>query len=341
VKDENRSSLGLGFNKADVGLLLTVLIWGVNFSVVKAALAYIPPLAFNAFRLAGATLILLLLVPLGPKTTLTRREFWQVCLLGVVGHTGYQLAFILGIHVTSAGNSALMLAMTPVMVAVIGTLIGWEKVGAGAWLGIFLSVFGVYLVMASQSSGDGLMGDLLVLLATLCWSAYTVAGRGLVGKHGPIKVTAYSMVFGTILFLPFAVPSLAGLTPHQVPWTAWAGTAFSFVFAISVAYFFWYYGVSRVGPTRTAIYSNLTPVIALGTSFLALGEDIVVEQIAGAAVILLGIHLVRSRQPAAVRSEPVERRTGRERRESAHQVRATASESESRSESAGRRRFAE
>jgi drug/metabolite transporter (DMT)-like permease len=211
----------------------------------------------------------------------------------LVGHTCYQIAFILGIHVTTAGNSALMLAMTPVMVAVIGTLIGWERVGAGSWLGIILSVFGVYLVMGSQSSGDGLAGDLLVLLATLCWSTYTVAGKSLVAKHGAVKITAYSMVFGTACFLPFAVRSLTSLTLEQIPWTAWAGTAFSFVFAISLAYYFWYYGVSRVGPTRTAIYSNLTPVVALGTSSLALGEDIVPAQIAGAAVILLGIQLVR------------------------------------------------
>ncbi len=289
----NRSSLGPGFNQADVGLLLTVLIWGVNFSVVKATLAHIPPLAFNAFRLGGATLILLALVPFGPKTTLTRRELWQVCLLGLVGHTCYQIAFILGIHVTTAGNSALMLAMTPVAVAVMGTLIGWEKIGSGSWLGIFLSVLGVYFVMGSPSSGDGLAGDLLVLLATLCWSAYTVAGKSLVDKHGAIKITAYSMVFGTACFLPFAIPSLTNLAPHQIPWAAWAGTAFSFVFAISAAYFFWFYGVSRVGPTRTAIYSNLTPVVALGTSYLALSENIVPEQIVGTAVILLGIHLVR------------------------------------------------
>ena len=293
MADTNRSPLGPGFNQADVGLLMTVLIWGVNFSVVKATLAHIPPLAFNAFRLGGATLILLSLVPFVPKTTLTRREFWQVCLLGLVGHTCYQMAFILGIHVTTAGNSALMLAMTPVAVAVIGTLLGWEKIGAGSWLGIFLSVLGVYLVMGSQSSGDGLAGDLLVLLATLCWSAYTVAGRALVVKHGAIKITAYSMVFGTACFMPFAIPALTNLELQRIPWTAWTGTAFSFVFAISIAYFFWYYGVSRVGATRTAIYSNLTPVVALGTSFLALNEHIVPEQIAGATVILLGIHLVR------------------------------------------------
>ncbi len=140
-------------------------------------------------------------------------------------------------------------------------------------------------------------GDLLTLAATLCWSIYTVSSKTLLQRHGPLKVTAYSMWIGSAFFVPFGIPSLLRLPFGQIPWPAWAGLIFSFVFALSVAYLAWYYAILRIGPTRTAVYSNLTPAATLLTSWLALGERILPTQIVGAVIIFLGVYLVRREAP--------------------------------------------
>jgi drug/metabolite transporter (DMT)-like permease len=290
VRKGSKTTLGW----VDVGLFLTVLFWAVNFSVVKATLAHIPPLAFNTFRLVGASIVLLALAPMSSKGRPIRGDGLRILALALVGHTLYQLLFIQGIDDTTASNSALFLGMTPVAVAAIGAASGVERVGARVWAGILVTVVGAYLVMGnSDATGGSLRGDLLVIAATLCWSAYTVAGKSLLERHNPIRVTAYTLAVGTIFFLPFAVGDVARLSYAQIPWTAWAGTVFSFIFAIVLAYLFWYYGVSRVGPTRTAVYSNLTPAIALAVSWSALGERLGPLQLVGAGTILLGIYLVR------------------------------------------------
>jgi drug/metabolite transporter (DMT)-like permease len=286
-----------GFGWVDGALFLTVIFWAVNFSVVKATLAHIPPLAFNTFRLLGASAVFLTLAPMSAESRFSRRDWVRIVFLGLIGHTSYQLLFIHGIDDTTASNSALFLGMTPVAVAAMGAAWGVERVGTRVWVGILVTVVGAYLVIdGSEATGGSLRGDLLVLAATLCWSAYTVAGKSLLEKHSPLKVTAYSFATGTVFYLPFAVRDVLQLSYGQVPWTAWAGTAFSFVFAIVLAYLFWYYGVSRVGPTRTAVYSNLTPAIALAVSWLTLGERLAPLQLAGAATIVLGIYLVRRNQ---------------------------------------------
>jgi drug/metabolite transporter (DMT)-like permease len=278
----------------DIGLLATILIWSVNFSVVKATLVHIPPLVFNTFRLVGATLLLLGFARFAAKRSWTRGDLVRLLAVSLVGHTAYQLLFIFGIDVTTASNSALLLGMTPVAVAAMGALSRVERVSTRAWVGIALTVMGGYFVMGSSASAGGsLKGDLLVLAATLCWSAYTVASKSLVEKHGPAKVTGYSMLIGTLFFLPVSLPAFMKSSLEAAPWTAWAGTAFSCVFALALAYLFWFFGVQRVGPTRTAIYSNLTPAFAMVVSWLALKEQIQPLQIVGAIVIFLGIHLVR------------------------------------------------
>jgi len=283
-----------GFGLVDVGLLATVLIWSVNFSVVKATLLHIPPLVFNTFRLVGATLFLLGFARFAAKLPWTGRDLIHLLLVSLVGHTAYQLLFIFGIDVTTASNSALLLGMTPVAVGAMGAVSRVENVSPRAWTGIALTLLGGYFVMGSSNNGGGsLKGDLLVLAATLCWSAYTVAGKSLVEKHGTVRVTAYSMLIGTLFFLPVSLPAFMKSSLHLAPWTAWAGTAFSCVFALVFAYLFWFFGVQRVGPTRTAIYSNLTPALAMFVSWLFLGEFIHPLQLVGAAVIFLGVHLVR------------------------------------------------
>lgn len=282
-----------GFGLVDVGLLATIAIWSVNFTIVKATLVHIPPLVFNTFRLVGATLLLVGFARFAAKRSWTRGDLVRLLAVSLVGHTAYQLLFIFGINVTTASNSALLLGMTPVAVAVMGALSRVESIGPRAWIGIALTVLGGYFVVGSQNNGGSLKGDLLVLTATLCWSAYTVAGKSLVEKHGPVRVTAYSMLIGTAFYLPVSLPAFMTSSPTTTPWTAWAGTAFSCIFALALAYLFWFFGVQRVGPTRTAIYSNLTPALAMVVSWLALKERIHPLQIAGAIVIFLGVHLVR------------------------------------------------
>lgn len=278
----------------DALMLLTVLIWGVNFSVVKATFAYIPPLAFNAIRLVGSSALLLGFTCFDRKSRFSPRELARVAALGLVGHTVYQLCFIFGLHATTASNSALLLGTTPIAVALVGAATGVERTQARAWTGILTSLAGVYLLIGrSRSAGGSATGDALSLAATFCWAIYTVGSKELLERHGALKVTAYSMASGTLIFLPLGFPSLLRLRFGEVPLLAWLGVTYSFVFALAAAYFIWYHAVSRIGPTRTAVYSNLTPVAAMFVSWLALGEKVGPAQLAGAAVIFLGIYLVR------------------------------------------------
>ncbi|HEY7818375.1 MAG TPA: DMT family transporter, partial [Vicinamibacteria bacterium] len=100
---------------------------------------------------------------------------------------------------------------------------------------------------------------------------------------------------------PLGLSDLHQMTPSSIPASAWLGLLYSIVFSLVLAYCMWYFAVDRIGPTQTAIYSNLTPVAAMGVAFVALDEPIGIQKLLGAAVILIGIYLVRRhRQTGAV-----------------------------------------
>ncbi len=137
-------------------------------------------------------------------------------------------------------------------------------------------------------------GDLVLLGAAVMWALYTVGARPLVEKYGSVPVTAWTLWVGTAGLVAIGAPSLAGQAWGAVEAEAWGGLLFSALFSIGLAYLIWYRGVERIGNTRTSVFSNLTPVVALLFGALWLGERPTAPALLGAALILGGIFLVRS-----------------------------------------------
>ena len=278
----------------DAALVATILMWAVNFSVVKSALRHFTPMAFTSIRLVAASLCFLALARLSPGPSLLASDRKRLLLLGLVGHTFYQVLFIQGIHATTASNSAILLGLTPVFVALLSLFFSSDRPRAGAFLGIGISTLGVYLVLHDSSrAGASLIGDALTLGATFCWSLHTVLSQPVVARYGPLKTSAYAISIGSLAFLPLGLPELYRMSPASIPASAWWALGYSIVFSLVAAYCLWYFAIGRIGPTQTAIYSNLTPVAALIVAYLALGEPVGKRKLVGTMVILLGIYLVR------------------------------------------------
>lgn len=296
--------------RADLAIAVVVLIWGANFSVVKAALADFHPLAFNSLRFVLASVLLAIpLAARGPGVPFARRDWLPLLGLGVLGNTLYQVLFIYGIDWTLAGNASLMLSTVPAFAALLSVWMGHERVGAGAWAGILASFVGIALVVwggarAVAFGASTVRGDLAMLGAAVGWSVYTVGSSPLVRRYGALRVTATTMWIGTVGLLLLSVPSLGAQDWGAVRPAAWVGLAYSGALAIALAYALWYFSVGRVGSSRTAIYSNAIPIVAIGVAWPALGEVPTLLQLAGAAAILGGITLARL---ARVEPGPAER----------------------------------
>jgi drug/metabolite transporter (DMT)-like permease len=278
----------------DAALVATILMWAVNFSVVKFALRNFTPMAFTGIRLVLASLCFLALARLSPGPSLLASDRKRLVVLGLVGHTIYQVLFIQGIQATTASNSAILLGLTPVFVALLGLHFSTDAPCAGVFVGIGISILGVYLVLHDSSRvGGSLLGDALTLGATFCWSLHTVLSQPVVARYGPLRTSAWAISIGSLAFLPLSVPELYRMSPASIPASAWWALGYSIVFSLVVAYGLWYFAVGRIGPTQTAIYSNLTPVAAVIVAYLALGEPVGRLQLVGAVVIFVGIYLVR------------------------------------------------
>jgi drug/metabolite transporter (DMT)-like permease len=293
-----RSSSNSVFTITDLMLIGTSIIWGVNFSAVKIALADFHPLIFNALRFGFASLVTLAMSASKRDLSLRREDVWRVFTLSLIGYVIYQLCFIYGMELTTPGNASLILATTPIFVVLLSLVLGVERVKRKIWGGIILSFFGILLITLGGNqtptvANQTWIGDLLILAGTLCWSAYTVLSKPLLQKYSPVKLVTLTMIMGTPLLVLMSIPYLKEQSWTSISPNGWLCLIYSFLFSLVIGYIVWYNGISRIGSARTSLYQNLTPVIALTIAWLFLSEKITILQILGATLIFISLYLAR------------------------------------------------
>jgi drug/metabolite transporter (DMT)-like permease len=296
------------FGATDVGLLLMALIWGINYSVVKYGITAMTPFAFNGLRVALAASVLgALSVALRKDRWPARRDVIHLALLGLVGNGLYQLFFIVGMARTRAGIAALVVAAGPAYIAIISHMLGRERLPLRGWLGIVVQLLGVACVVGSthglDARADAMLGAGLIALGSLMWAVFSVLLQPYTARAHPIHLSSITMASGALFLLIVASPALRELDIVSVTPTEWAAVVYAGLGALVVAYLLFYRGVRVLGPTRTAMYGNLQPLIAIAVAWLVLSERPTGWQAVGAALIMGGLLLSRmtSSNPSAVR----------------------------------------
>ena len=292
------------------------VIWGTNYALVKSAFGELDPQAFNALRLVLASLVMAATSFIARRGTLhdifhtpapvTRRDWVRLAWLGLVGHGLYQYLFIGGLARTSVANGALLVASSPIVITFLSTVTGHDRPGLLHWAGTLLSLVGIYIVVGhgAHVTAASLRGDLMLMGAVLCWALYTMGARPLMERHSPVGVTALSMLIGTAIYVPITAPALARVDWGSVSAWTWLKLVYSAIFSICVAYTIWYAAVRAIGSARTAVYSNLMPIVAMITAWVWLHEPLEATKVLGAAAVLAGVAVARVQRFGRTMAEP-------------------------------------
>lgn len=290
---------------SDVLLLLTVLIWGFNFTAVKYLLEHgFEPLAYSSTRFAAAAAIFGAYTYRREGTfAMSRRDLALVGGAAAVGIWLNQISFVYAITLTTATTVALLFGTLPVFVALIARAFGVERLSARHWLATGVSFAGVGLVAVGGGGAlAGHLGGVLLGVATaLTWAAYSVAVGPLMRRYSVYRISAIVLVAGSVPLVASASGQLARQDWSQPDALAWAAFGFSLLFALVLTNIFWFTAIERVGASRSALYANLQPFVGALFALLILSEDLSALQLAGGVVIAAGI--VLARRPAATESE--------------------------------------
>ncbi|HEY6570889.1 MAG TPA: DMT family transporter [Candidatus Limnocylindrales bacterium] len=293
---------------AEFGILTTVLIWSANFVIVKAAIGEIGPFSFTAARYLVASLTLLAILWWRQGSIRPPAGYgWALLALGVLGFGCYQVLWTTGLTMISAGDSALILAVSPVLTALLAAAVGMDRLTAPKLAGALLAFAGVVVVIGAShalSLGSSLLGDALTLGAAVVWAVYSVGASKVVRSIDPLRATTWTVIAGAAFLVPLGVAESVASPPVEVTIAIIGAVLYSGVLAAGVANVFVFIAIRYVGPTRTTAMQLLLPAgaVVLGAIFLA--EPIGLPQVVGGAVIVAGVWLTRrsSILPASMRA---------------------------------------
>ena len=290
------------FRSPALALALAALFWSGNFVAGRALRGHVDPVTLNFLRWLIA---LALIAPFVWRSTaaslpVLRREWRLILALGATGIASFHTLVYLALQSTTATSALLMLALAPIVTLIASAAAGMEHPTNRQIGGALISIVGAG-VLITRGNLPGVLtqrfnaGDLWMLLAVVIWTAYSLLLRrrptdlpSPVALAASIAAALAMMVPVLILSTPIPVAALA-----SVP--VLLSIAYVAMFASAIAFLFWTYGVSRLGPTRAGQFVNLMPIFGAALAFCVLGEVPTLAQVGGAALVLSGIAFVEGR----------------------------------------------
>lgn len=283
-------------NKYKVWLLLVLcnMFWAGNYVFGKYVVAEMSPLwiTFSRWFLASIILVVIAYVLEKPDYRLVLKEWKTLTAMAILGITIYTLLLYEALNYTSSTNAALVSALNPALMAVFAAIILKEKISKQQVLGIGFSLMGVLIILTRGNLGQVLQmeynkGDLLMLIAILIWTIYSIISKRL-KLISPITATAASAVIATIMMAPFAL--YQGIDLGKISLVAWTGIIYITIFPSVFSFIFWNIGMKELGANKTAIFLNLIPVFTAIISW-RLGNEITKAQIIGGLLVFIGVYV--------------------------------------------------
>jgi drug/metabolite transporter (DMT)-like permease len=280
-------------------LLGTVLLWALNSTVTRYVLTHgFHPLSYATTRYACATLLFWAFTYRRERSfRIARRDLRYVALAALMIFAN-QLCFVYSIDKTSAATVTLFLGTTPIFIGVVASVIGLERMGSGFWLATVASIVGVAFVASGTGGFSGhVFGDALAVSTAITWAMYSVAITPLMRRYSPFRISSLVLAIG---WVPIALVGSRQTASQSFHFGVlmWVCFAFAVVGPLFLTNILWFTAISKVGPSRASLFSNMQPAFGVVFAILLLGEGLTAGEVAGGALILSAVVLERSRRPA-------------------------------------------
>lgn len=278
-------------------LALVMVLWAGNSIVGRAVRGEVLPLTLAFVRWAGASAILLPFAWRGLRREWPAvRAAWKpILLLGLLGVGAFNALLYSGLRYTTATNGLLLQAAIPACVVIFDRLFFAVRSPLLQNLGVACSILGVAAIVFQGDPAQALRfrfgsGDVLVLVAVVVWSLYTVLLRLRPAISSTSFLAATFLIGATVMAPFFARDLLAG---ERIAFTPGVLGAFAYVAVLPsiVSYYIFNSATATVGPARAGLAITLMPIFGAFLSAALLGEQLHSYHFAGMALIVLGIAL--------------------------------------------------
>ncbi|MDR6858625.1 drug/metabolite transporter (DMT)-like permease [Variovorax guangxiensis] len=279
-------------------LIVAMAVWGLNVAAVKALTAFFDASTLAALRMVVAFLALSALViwKRCGLPSLTLREAGAIVVCAVLMVFLNQLLFAEGLARSTATNGALIMALSPLVSALVAAAAFRETLTLARALGVILGFVGVAAVVLSHP-GSGLSdagaGDLMLVAAVVSFAAGGAIVQQLSGRMHPLTISWAIYLVGAVMLTLHASVDAPNLEVDALfpGWWPWAFILYSGVLATAASNLVWNGAIARIGVARTAVFLYWVPVFGVAFAALLLGERLTAWHLFGFVAVMGGTFL--------------------------------------------------
>lgn len=284
-----------------LALIIANIIWGAASPVFKFSLENIPPFTLAFIRFFFASLLFIpFIAPVWKKMTM--KEFLLICLGGLFGITLNISAFFLGLQKTISINAPIIASAGPVFLFFLSVLFLKEKANMKVFIGMLISLIGVLFIILSPIFLDGkrlvigeIEGNLLFVLATMGSVVNTVIYKSVLKRISALQVTCVSFFISSLTFIPVMSWELKKWSLSELNIQGWTGIVFGVFLSSALAYYLYYYGLSKLLSQEIGLFTYIDPVVAVLIAIPLLAEYPTVYFFIGSLLVFGGIYIAEKR----------------------------------------------
>jgi drug/metabolite transporter (DMT)-like permease len=276
-------------------------LWAASYVAAKYALADTSLIIMLALRIGISSLVLLPFVIAWRKDLdLTRQMIPQLLLLALIGFVINKLLEFGGLALTTASDVALLITSESIFTAALSWLLLRERFKPVTGFALLLGFVGVYLIVERSlipniPTGGGFMrilGDLLVIMALLVESFYTVRAKSMLVKHSPLLITSASIVISMLFWTPVAAWQILSTGWHPIGLVAWLSIGWLAIMSTVVAYLAWFKGLAQVDGSAAASTLFIQPLLGTFLAIVLLHDQLTPMTIVGGILIIVSVYVI-------------------------------------------------
>lgn len=302
-KSPVRSSLKL--NIPMIKLFMAPVIWGGALAAGRIVSAELPAFTTSCIRFFIASLFMVPALYFKEKRfpKPTKHDLLWIISLSIVGVVIFNVLLFTSLKTITAVRSSVLLAFTPVVVALVARILFKERITLLISTGIVLATIGAILTITEGDIAgvvaSGLaIGDIYMLGAVLAWAAYSIIIKQAMSRLSPLALLTYGSITGVLILLPITFLEQAWTLVPTLSTAALWSLLYLSIGAAGLAYLWYYEGIAVVGSSKASVFLNVEPVAAIALGVLLLGEELSLIVTIGAILVITGLFFTNHRPKA-------------------------------------------
>ncbi|MFI5153132.1 MAG: DMT family transporter [Chitinophagales bacterium] len=282
--------------KALIALGVVSFFWGTTWVASRQGVQYMPPLQLAAIRQFLAGTIYVLFFTLTGASWPRGKEWGHIFILSLLNLFITNGLTTLGVKYISAGLGAIIAAIFPLWMVVLGLFRIRTKIPAKAVLGLLLGFGGVCIIFYEHLKDflnpDFRFGIFISLTASITWAFGTLYTKQKAHEFNPYFSIGLQMVMSSFLLLGVSYVTGQHIPIQQIPWQSWVSIGYLVLFGSVISFVAYLYALQNLPIGQLSIYAYINPVVAVICGTLLFGEKITIFICLGGLVTLYGVYLV-------------------------------------------------